>query len=328
MGGGRPTKQAKPPDQHIPAGMASSRRGVPTRHELPSGWARETELLLWTWPPQLPLSGKTYLHLRCLAFGAWVREVLFAQTPDRATALLGSQQGGLRVCTAGGLGNLHNGEPMQWLMRARKGPKQGEGELDATTLALSYYVLSWQQSSNNWGIRQVTEDVGAKLREEAVVLLHPLFRAAAAVVCLWCRGVPCPCLPLRLHEAAGVSLWWCLVFARPSTFGAGAGRLWGPGFWGGFVFTANCAVSLGWPEELCSGWLGIEGKGFLAVVRRAVWCWVLLWVWWLRCLPLRVLLFLPGPLVPLGPVLEWMCLSLGGGRGGMSSRAMAWSSSE
>ena len=33
------------------------------------------------------------------------------------------------------------------------------GSRSSPSLVLGYYVLSWQQSSSNWGIRQVTEDV-------------------------------------------------------------------------------------------------------------------------------------------------------------------------
>ena len=94
-----------------------------------------------TWPPELPLSGTTHLHLRYLAHGMWVGEVVargseltppYGRVPDRGfarvrqTSRRGEREGFIPQGTAFELipvGLVHrNLEPEQWVLRIRNLP--------------------------------------------------------------------------------------------------------------------------------------------------------------------------------------------------------------
>ena len=76
----------------------------------------------------------------------------FASVPRSAQSLL-------RVCP------LYSATPTASLPKVRLRSsgwwlsQTASGSRSSPSLVLGYYVLSWQQSSSNWGIRQVTEDV-------------------------------------------------------------------------------------------------------------------------------------------------------------------------
>ena len=118
-----------------------------------------------TWPPELPLSGTTHLHLRYLAHGMWVGEVVargseltppYGRVPDRGfarvrqTSRRGEREGFIPQGTAFELipvGLVHrNLEPEQWVLRIRNLPPAESRDPAGAPLKARKYLLTAPQN--------------------------------------------------------------------------------------------------------------------------------------------------------------------------------------
>ena len=140
-----------------------------------------------TWPPELPLSGSTHLHLRYLAHGFWVGEVLatgseltppYGRVPDRGfarvrqTSRRGEKEGFIPQGTAFELIPVglvhHNLEPEQWVLRIRNLPSPNSRDPAGAPLQARKYLLTWNPRTTAWVLGDLTEEEGDTYRASAM----------------------------------------------------------------------------------------------------------------------------------------------------------------
>ncbi|CAE7516837.1 unnamed protein product, partial [Symbiodinium microadriaticum] len=146
-----------------------------------------------TWPPELPLSGTTHLHLRYLAHGMWVGEVVargseltppYGRVPDRGfarvrqTSRRGEREGFIPQGTAFELipvGLVHrNLEPEQWVLRIRNLPPAESRDPAGAPLKARKYLLTWRPKTTSWVLGDLTEEEGDAYRASAMIRGPPV----------------------------------------------------------------------------------------------------------------------------------------------------------
>ena len=146
-----------------------------------------------TWPPELPLSGTTHLHLRYLAHGIWVGEVVargseltppYGRVPDRGFARVrqtwrrGEREGFIPQGTAFELipvGLVHrNLEPEQWVLRIRNLPPADSRDPAGAPLKARKYLLTWRPKTTSWVLGDLTEEEGDAYRASAMTRGPPV----------------------------------------------------------------------------------------------------------------------------------------------------------
>ncbi|CAE7948409.1 pol [Symbiodinium sp. KB8] len=155
-----------------------------------------------TWPPELPLSGTTHLHLRYLAHGIWVGEVVargseltppYGRVPDRGfarvrqTSRRGEREGFIPQGTAFELipvGLVYrNLEPEQWVLRIRNLPPSESRDPAGAPLKARKYLLTWRPKTTSCLLGDLTEEEGDAYRASAMA-----------------RGPPVPDMSALAHE--------------------------------------------------------------------------------------------------------------------------------